>query len=106
MMLASHLVDVELLHQIQVGALPAQVSAGHRIHSLLLQHVHHVVERVLIRQRSQGLGGGREGGRGDTSRVGIKYKSARLRGCLNRLLGRDEGLLCLLVFECAQAWVV
>lgn len=39
-----YLVDVELFYEVEVSALPAQVSLGHGFDALLLQTVHHVVE--------------------------------------------------------------
>lgn len=46
----SNLIDVELLNQVQISAFPPQMSLGHCLHALLLQTIHHIVKRVLIRQ--------------------------------------------------------
>lgn len=51
----SDLIDVELLQQVQVGSLAAQIALGHALHALLLQNIHHVIEGVLIGQRRQRL---------------------------------------------------
>lgn len=44
----SHLVDVKLLHKVQVSAFPAQMSLSQNFNPLLFQAVHHVVVGVLI----------------------------------------------------------
>lgn len=54
-MQACYLVDVELLHQVQVGSLSAQVPLAHGFDALLLQTVHHVVVGVLVRESCQSL---------------------------------------------------
>lgn len=51
----SHLVDVELLYEVQVGAFPAQMSLSQNFNPLLLQAVHHIIVGVLIREPSQSL---------------------------------------------------
>lgn len=50
-----NLIDVELLNQVQIGALPPQVSLGHCLHALFLQTVHHIIEWILVRQRCKRL---------------------------------------------------
>lgn len=52
----AHLVEGELLLQVEVGALAAQVLLHHLLHALLLQAVSHVVEGVLIWEGCQRLG--------------------------------------------------
>lgn len=44
------LIDVELLHQVEIGAFPTQMSLGHCFHALFFQTVHHVIERILVWQ--------------------------------------------------------
>lgn len=56
-LLLPNLIDVELLHQVKVGALPVQVPVCHGFNPLLLQAVHHIIVGVLIREPSQGLPG-------------------------------------------------
>lgn len=51
----SHLVYVQLLQEIQISSLTTQIPAGHRLHPLLLQNIHHIIERILIRQSRQRL---------------------------------------------------
>lgn len=45
-----YLINVQLLHQVQVGPFLVQVSLGHGRNAQLLQAVHHVVEAVLVWQ--------------------------------------------------------
>lgn len=52
----THLVERELLLQVEVGALAAQVLLHHLLHALLLQAVGHVVEGVLVWESCQCLG--------------------------------------------------
>lgn len=52
----AHLVECELLLQVEVGALAAQVLLHHLLHALLLQAVSHIVEGVLIWEGCQRLG--------------------------------------------------
>lgn len=49
------LVDVELFHEVEVSAFPAQMSLGHGFDALLLQTVHHVVVGVLVWEACQSL---------------------------------------------------
>lgn len=51
----AYLVDVELLHEVEVSSLPAQVSLGHGFDALLLQTVHHVIVGVLVWEASKSL---------------------------------------------------
>lgn len=46
------LIDVELLQQVQVGAPPVQVTFSDGFDALLLQTIHHVIKRILIRKTS------------------------------------------------------
>lgn len=52
----SNLINVELLNQIQISAFSTQMPLRHRLHALLLQAVHHIIERILVRQRCKSLG--------------------------------------------------
>lgn len=49
------LIDIELLYEVEVSALPAQVSLGHGFNALLLQTVYHVVVGVLVWEACQSL---------------------------------------------------
>lgn len=51
-----HLINVELLDQIQISALSPQMPLGHRLHALFLQAVHHIIERILVWQCCKSLG--------------------------------------------------
>lgn len=51
----AHFIERELLLQVEVGALAAQVPLHHPLHALLLQAVRHVVEGVLVREGCQRL---------------------------------------------------
>lgn len=51
----SHLVDVELFYEVEVGAFSAQMSLGHDLDALLLKTVDHVVVRVLFWEACQSL---------------------------------------------------
>lgn len=51
----THFIECELLLQVEVGALAAQVLLHHPLHALLLQAVRHVVEGVLVREGCQRL---------------------------------------------------
>lgn len=52
----THLIDRELLLQVEVGALAAQVLLHHLLHALLLQAVGHIIEGVLVWEGCQRLG--------------------------------------------------
>ena len=51
----TYFIERELLLQVEIGALAAQVLLHHRLHALLLQAVCHVVEGVLVREGCQRL---------------------------------------------------
>lgn len=51
----SNLINVELLNQIQIGAFSTQMPLRHRLHALLLQAVHHIIERILVWQCCESL---------------------------------------------------
>lgn len=51
----SNLINVELLNQIQISAFSTQMPLRHRLHALLLQAVHHIIERILVRQCCKSL---------------------------------------------------
>lgn len=52
----SNLINVELLNQIQISAFSPQMPLRHRLHALLLQDVHHIIEGILVWQRCKSLG--------------------------------------------------
>lgn len=51
----SNLINVELLNQVQISAFSPQMPLGHRLHALFLQTVHHIIERILVRQCCESL---------------------------------------------------